>query len=109
MWRFLACFGLNLLAAYLPSLFWMASIGPDSNWAYLWSPVCWLVLMLWTFSHAVQLALLGGFLACVLVVSLLCRSAKSRWVVAGVIFVVCFAQGYVSASLLAGIDAIGHS
>jgi hypothetical protein len=106
LWRSLASFGLNLLAA---SLLWMASIGPDSGWAYLWSPVCLPVLMLWTFSHVVQLAVLGGFLACVLVVSLMCRSAKAMWVVAALIFVACFVQGWMSASLIAGIDAIGHS
>ncbi|CEF49237.1 unnamed protein product [uncultured bacterium] len=109
MWRFLATFGMNLLAAYVPSLFCMAAMRPDSSWAYLWSPVCLAVLMLGTFSLAVQLVVLGAFLASVLALSLLCRIAKARCVLAGWIFIVCFVQGLLSAGVISGIDAIGRS
>lgn len=107
--QYLGYFGLNLLAAYLPSLYWMAAMSPDNPLAYLWSPVCLAVLWVWTLSDAVALAILAVFVLAILALSLLCYAWRFKWAVPGVIFAACFLQGLLSAALIAGINAIGHS
>ena len=50
-----------------------------------------------------------AFLLGVLAVSARWYSARAKWIIPKVIFFACFLQGYLSAELIAGINAIGHS
>jgi hypothetical protein len=71
--------------------------------------VCLIVLWVWTLSQVVALAILAAFLLGVLAVSARWYSARAKWIIPKVIFFTCFLQGYLSAELIAGINAIGHS
>jgi hypothetical protein len=107
--RFLGLFALNVLAAYIPSLIWMAAIQPDNTFAYLCSPVIAVILWVWTLSHAIMLTILGCYQIILLGISFLFHESRAKWVIPIIVFAFGFAQGIFSVKLIDGINAIGHT
>jgi len=104
---------LNVIAAYLPGLFWVHDLPGSGSSAliYLYSPIAFsLLFLIGTTSLIPPTIFLGAFLCAIAALSfLLQRSRIAKVVMPVALFFLCLAQGLMFAAALRGIDAIGHS
>lgn len=108
---FLRLLFLNVLAAYAPGLLWVGSLpaGAHKGLIFLFSPV--LLIALGTDdSLLLGWFCLGGFFVTVVFLSAVgSRSRTATMVIPCIVFAASLVQGLLVASVIAGIDAIGHS
>jgi hypothetical protein len=110
--RFLAFWGLNLLAAYVPALLYVPGLAGSASvgWKFLFSPVLLAGLLLWATDPVVAWCILLAFVGALGLTSAgLCWSRKAWVVVPSVVGLYSLLQGLVAAHIISGIDAIGHS
>jgi hypothetical protein len=107
--RFHGCFLLNILAAYAASLLPFSDFYREMGWRVIFTPIAFALLGLWATSHAVTFAVLAIFVGALALLAAISCSSKLWWLPAAAVFFVCLLQAIMAATLLAGINAIGHS
>ncbi len=108
----MAFLGLNLLAAYAPSLLCLPKLAGTGStfWTLLLFPVLLAEILLWATNTLVALSVLSAFVAALALVSCaFCRTKKAWVVTPGIVALYSLLQGLMAATIIDGIDAIGHS
>lgn len=104
---------LNLVAAYVPGLFWVPGLPGSGSSAliYLFSPVAPLLLFLMGSSSLIlPTSFLGSFICVIMTLSFLLRRSRIAMIAMPVLlFFLCLIQGLWFAEAIRGIDAIGNS
>ncbi|MBL8828656.1 MAG: hypothetical protein JNM18_16865 [Planctomycetaceae bacterium] len=104
---------LNVIAAYLPGLFWVHALPGSGSSAlnYFYSPIAFsLLFLIGTTSLIPPTIFLGAFLCMIVALSfLLQRSRIAMLAMPILLLILCLVQGLMFAGMLIGIDAIGHS
>src|SRR4051794_25615948 len=97
----------NLLAAYFPSMFVLASVAPPTDpRPYLVAPVYLLVI---DFDNPViWFAILGAFWGVLVVLSTSFRSLRTRVIVLTCLFVVCLVQALLVTSIVWQFAGLAH-
>src|SRR5262245_50271340 len=97
---FLTFYGLNLLAAYAPTVLYVPGLAGSASaaWKFLFAPVLFVGLLLWATDPVVAWCLLVGFFAVLgLLSAASCRSHRAWYVVPCLVAIYSLLQGLLAA------------
>jgi hypothetical protein len=110
--RFLAFFGLNIVAAYVPSACWVFGLPGTQSVAFVFlvSPVVCPILAFDINNSAVGWCFLGGFLLLVAMLSATFFRFKNAWIVVpSIIAAYSLLQGLLVAVFVRGLTGVARS
>ena len=103
---------LNLAAVYFASLMWVPTLpGPGSTpEVWLISPVAFLLLLWWVTNRLAGLLIWGAFMMLLTILSIAIPRSRAVLIAMPImLFVLSLLQGLLTARIIDGIHAMGHS
>jgi hypothetical protein len=100
----------NLLGAYFPSMFFLASVAsPTDLRSYLLAPVIMPIMLIGSENPSVWFVLLGAFWGVLVVLSTSLRSLRARVIALTCLLLASVLQGLWAATVFAGLAGMAHS